>query len=135
MQNKHPIINCDYSWLVGWLVHANQFLRNFHSGTGHISHMHTLDENTMDTVRSTVTEHEAQEGILDTSCWRSGTSAAPSIYIYYKYRNEEMNNKKYICFGKKNEFLIFDGQLWPLRSFQVANDVTIVINVCQAALL
>ena len=42
------------------------------------------------------------------------------------------DNKKYFL-EKKNEFLSFDGQLRPLRSFRVVNDV--VINVCQAALL
>ena len=30
--------------------------------------------------------------------------------------------------GKKIELVSFDGQLWPIRSFRVANDV--VINVC-----
>ena len=34
-----------------------------------------------------------------------------------------MNNKN--IFGKKMDFFSFDGQLWPLSSFQVANNVVI----------
>ena len=43
-----------------------------------------------------------------------------------------MNNKKIFFEKKKMEFFSFDGQLRPLSSFRVANDV--VINVCRAAL-
>ena len=44
-----------------------------------VTHMHAYaDENKLDTVQRTITEHEAQERMLETSFWRSGTSAALS---------------------------------------------------------
>ena len=41
------------------------------------------------------------------------------------YNSSSSNNKK---LGGKIELVSFDGQLWPIRSFRVANDVA--INVC-----